>query len=270
MTLNQEPKVPNIIENPSLTLSGYMSDFQLTQERLMDGRILDIGAGLGKFSKAVKDNYGIDVVSIDNNPEMWTREGKGKVDDDIEYVKGDIYHLPFPDETFNLVLARAVVGQTNKSVVSFDEIKTIVEEAYRVLTKGGELRIAPGQIMLSYKLDEYFRRLNNQTIGMISEEEKSDLRKMEDSMERVKDLSPDTLNKLRASIVWERILTNPNFEPNEKQQVLIEEWSMDESAEALREESLRIMREIDKNFEMNLNTRENPFRNIYFTLKKPQ
>lgn len=98
-------------------------------------RVLDLGCGTGNFTIKLKE-LGCDVVGLDISDEM-LKEARKKAQDkslDIEFVKGDIYNLDFPDQSFDAVF----------SMAAFEFIKEderAYEEMYRVLKEGGQLLI---------------------------------------------------------------------------------------------------------------------------------
>ncbi len=55
--------------------------------------------------------------------------------DDVHYVKGNMLNMPFPDDTFDLVLAKAVLHHVPENL---DEG---LKELYRVTKKGGKILI---------------------------------------------------------------------------------------------------------------------------------
>ncbi|WP_297515254.1 methyltransferase domain-containing protein [Thermococcus sp.] len=97
--------------------------------RTKSGRALDLGCGTGNYTLELKMR-GFDVIGLDASEGM-LRIARSK---GLNCVKGDAYSLPFPDESFDLVL----------SVTMFEfihEPEKVLREIHRVLKPGGEVLI---------------------------------------------------------------------------------------------------------------------------------
>ncbi len=98
--------------------------------RTKSGRALDLGCGTGNYTVELKKR-GFDVIGLDASERMLEiAHSKG-----LECIEGDAYSLPFPDESFDLVL----------SVTMFEfiyEPERAVAEINRVLKPEGEVLIA--------------------------------------------------------------------------------------------------------------------------------
>jgi ubiquinone/menaquinone biosynthesis C-methylase UbiE len=106
-------------------------------EALEGKRILDIGAGSAEFGAAARKR-GVEIVSLDPKPlddrdePIFQKEG---------YVQGDAKHLPFADESFDVVVSHASVPL--HAAVDKVAVQHFLEEIRRVLKKGGECRFGP-------------------------------------------------------------------------------------------------------------------------------
>jgi len=94
-------------------------------------KVLDLGCGTGIYSLLFL-NMGLKVTGIDQSDFMLekVREKTNK----INFIKANAYNLPFPDESFDLVV----------SITMFeflDDPQKAAHEAYRVLSPGGRLVI---------------------------------------------------------------------------------------------------------------------------------
>ncbi|NJE02912.1 class I SAM-dependent methyltransferase [Thermococcus sp. MV11] len=93
------------------------------------GKALDLGCGTGNYTLELKKR-GFDVIGLDASEGM-LRIARSK---GLNCIMGDAYSLPFPDESFDLVL----------SVTMFEfihEPERVLAEIHRVLKPGGEVII---------------------------------------------------------------------------------------------------------------------------------
>jgi ubiquinone/menaquinone biosynthesis C-methylase UbiE len=96
---------------------------------MMGENALDLGCGTGIYSYWLLEQ-GLSVTGVDISSEM-LKVAKTKRDSEkIQFLQGDIYSLPFPNETFDLVVSNIVLEFTNNP-------KQVVKEALRVLKHGG-------------------------------------------------------------------------------------------------------------------------------------
>jgi ubiquinone/menaquinone biosynthesis C-methylase UbiE len=65
-------------------------------------KVLEIGCGTGHFT-AFFEELGADVVGLDTSPEMLRLAKDLRGDLKVDLSKGDAYHLPFADNSFDLV-----------------------------------------------------------------------------------------------------------------------------------------------------------------------
>lgn len=119
--------------------------------------ILDVGAGTGRTS-VVLAKMGAEVTALDVSEEM-LKELKNK-NSKIEIVVGDAESLPFPDKSFDAVVAGFLIVHLKDPTRFFDE-------AYRVLKDGGILLVTninqkePPEVKTSagvIKIESYYHR----------------------------------------------------------------------------------------------------------------
>jgi ubiquinone/menaquinone biosynthesis C-methylase UbiE len=95
------------------------------------GRVLEIGAGTGfNFPYYVE---GTSVVATEPNPEMLRRAEPRAREHGIDLRAAPAEHLPFPDDSFDTVVATGVF-------CSVDDPAWALAEVHRVLRPGGVLR----------------------------------------------------------------------------------------------------------------------------------
>jgi 2-polyprenyl-3-methyl-5-hydroxy-6-metoxy-1,4-benzoquinol methylase len=95
---------------------------------LNDRSLLDAGCGTGLFSRAAVER-GARVTSVDVGPALLAEVAKKC---DSERVVGSVTELPFPDDTFEVVICTEVIEHT-------PEPRRAVAELARVLEPGGTL-----------------------------------------------------------------------------------------------------------------------------------
>jgi arsenite methyltransferase len=103
-------------------------------------RVLDLGSGAGMDSLVAAQMVGSDgrVTGIDMTPEMLAkaRSSAAEMDaDNVEFVEGEAESLPFPDESFDVVISNGVIDLVPDKDAVFGEI-------FRVLRPGGRIQIA--------------------------------------------------------------------------------------------------------------------------------
>ncbi len=118
--------------------------------------ILDLGCGDGIFSEVLLGR-GKNIVGIDIDGKALVQAGRRRIYKRI--VKGDVHVLPFPDSSFNTVLA-------NSCLEHISNLKIVLKEIHRVLKSGGSLILsAPSEkrekLFLAGKYENgFFRHLN--------------------------------------------------------------------------------------------------------------
>lgn len=90
--------------------------------------VLDAGAGTGRLSVRLHD-AGAKVTALDLSPVMLAKLRKKRPG--ITLVEGDMQEMPFPDESFDMIVS-------SLAIVHLKKIEPFLEEAYRVLKNGGQ------------------------------------------------------------------------------------------------------------------------------------
>jgi len=92
-------------------------------------RVLEPGCGRGRLLKALH-RLGCDCTGLER-PDF----PAGHTDGSIRFAAGDVYHMPFPDNSFDLVILWYVLEH-------LADPATALRESVRVLRRGGRLLIA--------------------------------------------------------------------------------------------------------------------------------
>jgi arsenite methyltransferase len=109
--------------------------------RLSPGeRVLDLGCGAGTDSLVAAQMVGGEgrVTGIDMTPEMLAKARSAAARmgaENADFVEGEVERLPFPDETFDVVISNGVVDLVPDKDAVFAEL-------HRVLRPGGRIQIA--------------------------------------------------------------------------------------------------------------------------------
>jgi SAM-dependent methyltransferase len=137
--LDYPPELANVPDAAAESFAGVANPFSLG--RLEPGaRVADLGCGAGTDSLVAAQMVGRDghVTGIDMTPQMLA---KARVAADqlgahnVEFVEGEIEHLPFRDASIDVVISNGVVDLVPDKDALFGEI-------FRVLRPGGRMQIA--------------------------------------------------------------------------------------------------------------------------------
>ncbi|WP_414042743.1 class I SAM-dependent methyltransferase [Macrococcus sp. EM39E] len=101
----------------------YMKYFDLPQTNI---KILEIGCGPGALSEALKRWYpNAEIIGMDRD-EIFIDYARNNIND-MKFIVGDIYDLPFEDEIFDVVISNTVCEHVETSVF-FNEQKRILKQ----------------------------------------------------------------------------------------------------------------------------------------------
>lgn len=111
--------------------------------------MLELGCGTGSFGIALIKQFnkkieytGVDI--SDSALRLATNNAKKASVDDMKFVKGDCFNLPFKEETFDIAWSQGLIEH-------FDAPKKTVLEHYRILKKGGRAYIiVPAKMSYHY------------------------------------------------------------------------------------------------------------------------
>src|SRR3989338_1109822 len=117
-------------------------------------KILEIGCGIGAFEQRLSD---LNITGLDSSEAMLEEARKRS---NKTFIRGSAYALPFPDSSFDAVFFVTTLE-------FLDDYRKAIEEAARVLEKGGKLIVMMLNPESEYfkihfqKPDDYFRTIKH-------------------------------------------------------------------------------------------------------------
>jgi arsenite methyltransferase len=137
--LDYPAELRNVPESAVESFAGVANPFSLG--RLAAGeRVLDLGSGAGTDSLVAAQMVGPSgkVVGIDMTEAMLAKARRAADElgvTNTEFIEGEVESLPFPDESFDVVISNGVIDLIPDKDAVYSEI-------YRVLVPGGRIQIA--------------------------------------------------------------------------------------------------------------------------------
>ena len=113
---------------------GYLAKFIEAAKPEKSDIVLDVGCGTGLVAQRLAPLVN-QVVGLDISEAMMN---KGKWENPVRRVVGDVRAIPFPDETFDTVTARHVFHHVTEG------LPKAIDECYRVLVPGGRIVVSEG------------------------------------------------------------------------------------------------------------------------------
>lgn len=132
---------------------------QITEKiGITKGICIDVGAGPASLSIALAKITDLKIYALDVKEEMCKVAEKNIITEDLSNriitIKGDVHHMPFPDQSADLLVSRG-------SVPFWKDLKTAFNEIYRVLKPDGAAYVGGG--FGSHQLKEKLKKgLNNE------------------------------------------------------------------------------------------------------------
>lgn len=151
--LDYPPELASVPDAAVESFAGVANPFSLG--RLEPGeRVLDLGSGSGTDSLVAARMVGPAgrVTGIDMTPEMLAkaRAAAGAMGaENVEFVEGEAERLPFPDESFGVVISNGVIDLVPDKDAVFAELR-------RVLAPGGRIQVA--DVTIQQPVSEQGRR----------------------------------------------------------------------------------------------------------------
>jgi arsenite methyltransferase len=137
--LGYPDELANVPETAVQSFAGVANPW--TMGRLAAGeRVLDLGSGAGTDALVTAQMVGPEghVTGIDMTPEMLATARAAAAEmgaTNVEFVESEAEHLPFAEESFDVVISNGVIDLIPDKDAVFSEL-------HRVLVPGGRLQVA--------------------------------------------------------------------------------------------------------------------------------
>jgi arsenite methyltransferase len=137
--LQYPEELANVPDSAAESFAGVANPWMLG--RLAPGeRVLDLGSGAGTDSLIAARMVGETghVTGIDMTPEMLAKARAAAAEMGVahaEFIEAEAERLPFPDESFDVVISNGVIDL-------IPDKDAVFRELFRVLAPGGRLQIA--------------------------------------------------------------------------------------------------------------------------------
>ncbi len=126
-------------DTAAASFAGVANPFSLGTLELGE-RVLDVGCGAGTDSLVAAQMIAPDgrVTGIDMTPQMLANARRAAAEmglDNVEFIESEAEQLPFPDESFDVVISNGVIDLIPDKDAVFSELR-------RVLRPGGRIQLA--------------------------------------------------------------------------------------------------------------------------------
>ena len=137
--LGYPPELANVPDAAVESFAGVANPWSLGRLAPCE-RVLDLGSGAGTDSLVAAQMVGPDgsVTGIDMTPQMRAKARAAAAEmgaTNVEFVEGEAEQLPFPDDSFDVVISNGVIDLIPDKDAVFAEL-------FRVLAPGGRMQIA--------------------------------------------------------------------------------------------------------------------------------
>jgi arsenite methyltransferase len=137
--LGYPQELANVPDQAVESFAGVANPFTLGRLTLGE-RVLDLGSGAGTDSLVAAQMVGEQghVTGIDMTSAMLAKARAATAEmrmTNVEFVEGEAEHLPFADESFDVVISNGVIDLIPDKDAVFAEL-------HRVLARGGRMQIA--------------------------------------------------------------------------------------------------------------------------------
>jgi ubiquinone/menaquinone biosynthesis C-methylase UbiE len=114
------------------------------------GRILDLGCGTGRFSRALSERLGAEVVGVDPSWKMLRQAAQERAGRGIRYVLGSGEAIPLLDGTVDLVFVSMVFHHFTDRAAAASECRRVLRPGGRVFLRTGARERVPDYPYVPY------------------------------------------------------------------------------------------------------------------------
>ncbi|MDE3738822.1 methyltransferase domain-containing protein [Pseudomonas resinovorans] len=99
------------------------------------GIILDAGCGAGDIAIELANRYsGATVIALDYSTSVFEIANRPELPSNVILIRGDIRHLPFLEESMDVIYSIGVMHHTDNTRISFDAVAPFVRPAGKMIT----------------------------------------------------------------------------------------------------------------------------------------
>jgi SAM-dependent methyltransferase len=131
----------------------FRSRLGLSPEEISGKLVLDVGCGMGRFAE-VASRFGARVVGVDLSRAVEAAHANLASRGNVQVMQGDVFHLPFAEESFDFIYSIGVLHHTPDCEAAFRCLP-------RLLKPGGKISIwlYSGYERHMYYMSELYRKL---------------------------------------------------------------------------------------------------------------
>lgn len=106
-------------------LIQFFEETKTSREEIKGKLILDAGSGNGLLTKAIAEQ-GAYTIGIDYSDSVFNIASTNQ-NPNLLYIKGDLNHPPFKDETFDVIISNGVIHHTKSTENAFTKVAALVK-----------------------------------------------------------------------------------------------------------------------------------------------
>ena len=104
--------------------------------------IADVGCGTGRFSVALADAFGAEVIGIDPATTMLAKAREGQPDSRITFKRGHAEELPLPDQSVDMVFMSMAYHHLDDPFRAARELARVLRHSGRVVIRNSTVEVA--------------------------------------------------------------------------------------------------------------------------------
>lgn len=92
-----------------------------------DDKLLELGCGYGDYATIINRFTQSEVIGLDVSEKFIAEASQRNSSNDVSFIVGDVYSLPFPDSSFNFVYGNGILHHLTNKIEVFKEIKRVLK-----------------------------------------------------------------------------------------------------------------------------------------------